>query len=127
MPDENATAPSPRRRRRRRRAAAYPLKLLAVAVAGSLGAWCLFLLLAKAAHPYLLGHEENKKVAALQERLDRQHAENVALRKRIAYLKSPEGAESEARRAGYHRPGEVVYLMDPAVLTSPTPAPAERR
>ena len=85
-------------------------------------AWVLSRVIARTAHPYLLGYQEGKKVAALRERLQQQSSTNVALKQRIEYLKSSEGEESEARRAGYHRPGEVVYLLDPASLSA-TPSP----
>jgi hypothetical protein len=105
---------------RRRSGPSYPLKLASVVVTGACVAYAFFVLVGKTLHPYLLGHREGAKIAVMQESLDRQTATNVALHKRIEYLQTPEGAESQARRSGFHRPGEVVYLL-PTDSTAPEP------
>lgn len=100
-----------RRRRRKRRPFPYPLRVALVMSAGMIVAWFSFQVLVKIVHPYQLGSEEARKVAELRARLNRQNQENVSLRAHIAFLKSDEGAEAVARRAGFHRPGEIVYFL----------------
>ena len=112
-----------RRLRRRRSNLGYPLKLASVVMAGAFGAYVLFLFLAKTMRPYLLDHEEGTKIAVMESRLSRQNTINGILQSRIDYLQSAEGMESEARRNGFHRPGETVYLL-PRDL-SPAPRPPE--
>lgn len=105
--------PSRRRRRRRRRAGSYYLKIIVTVLGGMAAAGALFAFLSKVVHPYRLGYQVGQEVAAQRESLERQQRVNAQLRARVAYLKSEEGVEREARRAGYHRPGEIVYLMTP--------------
>lgn len=81
-------------------------------VAGMAGAWLLFQLMVKVVHPYKLGYEQSQKVAELKEEWERIETGNARLRQQVAYLQSPEGAETLARRNGYHRPGEIVYMLD---------------
>jgi cell division protein FtsB len=100
------------RKRRRRRAIWYPVRLIGVGAAGVTGAFLLFQLYVKINHPYQLGDEEARKVVALQERLNRQDRQNAVLDQQLQYLQSNEGTETLARRAGYHKPGETVYLLD---------------
>jgi cell division protein FtsB len=78
----------------------------------------MFQVLLKIIHPYRLGYEEAKKVTALRTKLDKQETANTLLRKQVAYLESEEGAECEARRQGYRRPGESVYLLDKAAIAA---------
>jgi cell division protein FtsB len=96
----------------------YPLRLALVVTAGMAGAWVVFQVLLKVIHPYRLGYEEARKVAALRAGLNKQEAVNADLRHRVAYLESDEGGECEARRAGYHRPGETVFLLDKAAIAA---------
>lgn len=116
-------SPSPERARRSRRAprrrnrAADYLKLLVLAVAGVLGAGASFAFLAKVVHPYKLGYQQAREIDKIKADLAREEAYNDGLRKRVAYLASPEGAEREARRARFSRPGEVVYLLDAQAMT----------
>jgi cell division protein FtsB len=116
----------PLRRRRRRTTLVYPLRLAIVVIAGMAGAWTMFQVLLKIIHPYKLGYEESKKVAALRVKLDKQDAANTTLRKQVAYLESEEGAECAARRQGYHRPGETVYLLDKDAIAAAESAATER-
>jgi cell division protein FtsB len=104
--------------RRRRTMLVYPLRLAIVVMAGMAGAWAMFQVLLKIIHPYKLGYEEAKKVAALRVKLDKQDAANTTLRKQVAYLASEEGAECEARRQGFHRPKETVYLLDKGAIAA---------
>ena len=113
---------SPRRlRTRRRRAGNYYLRLAALVTGGFVVAYALSLLIIKVVHPYKLGYDEAQKIAVLKETLAARRADNALLRKRVAYLNTNEGAEVEARRAGWQKPGETVYLVAPA----PTPVPPD--
>lgn len=100
------------RTRRRRRAGSYPLQLAGAVILVTLATWVLVQIVIKATHPYLLGHDVGRKVAALREKLTEQRARNAALRARIGYLQSDEGAETLARRAGWRRPGELVLFLE---------------
>ena len=124
---DNDLAPRPsvrRRKTRRRRAGNYYLRLAVLAIGGFAFAYALSLLLIKAIHPYKLGYDEAQKIAVLNEQLAARRAENAILQKRVAYLNTPEGAEVEARRAGWQKPGETVYLIaPPAPPPSPAPPP----
>ena len=113
-PTPQTNQPAPLRRRRRRRGLPYGLRLAGVAAVGLLSALILFQVTRKVIRPYQLGYTESRKVAVLREQLATENRRNDALRQKVAYLQTAEGAESEARRArpGWHRPGEVVYLLD---------------
>ena len=125
-----------RRKRRRRRAGNYYLKIAVTVVGGMAAAGVLFLFLSKVVHPYRLGYQVGQDVAEQREKLERQKQINAQLRARVAYLKSDEGMEREARSAGFHRPGEMVYLMpaepvkdagtDEAAASAPDAAPNEK-
>ena len=100
-----------RRIRRRRRAGSYPLQLAGAATLIALATYMMVLVVEKAAHPYWLGHSVKREVDEMRVRLSEQNARNAQLREQIRYLRSEEGAETTARRAGYRRPGEQVYLL----------------
>ena len=102
-----------RRPRRRRNRIVSPLRWLLTACAGILCAYALFELGVKAAYPYTLGDQQAKKVADLKNTLALQTARNADLYKDFDYLASDEGAETLARRQGYHLPGEQVYFLTP--------------
>ena len=112
--------------RRRRRAVRNFLRLAALLAGGIVGAFLLFQVFVKIAYPYRLGYAEAKKVAALNERLKKREASNALLLRRVVFLRTAEGAESVARSAGYCRPGEKVFLIDPKMLETP-PADATER
>jgi cell division protein FtsB len=89
-----------------------PLQFTGMAVAGVLGAWLIFQFLIKVVHPYRLGYQQAQKVAEMRSDLNTQIGDNQRLQAQVTFLQSDEGAEMLARRNGYHRPGEVVYLLD---------------
>jgi hypothetical protein len=122
--DQEAGAQVRRRsgRKRRRRPMPYPLRIALVASAGMAFAWVLFQVMVKVVHPYKLGFEEGRRVADISAQLKKQEDKNKALKREIAYLVSPEGRESAARRAHYRVPGEMVYLL-PQPTPSPIPTP----
>jgi cell division protein FtsL len=96
------------RSRRRRRQRSYFLQLALAASLVAAGAWLLVVVAEKVIHPYWLGHEVGQQVAQVREQVARQKARNAELRKQILFLRSEEGAEREARRRGFRRPGEEV-------------------
>jgi cell division protein FtsB len=104
-------APQRRRKRRKRRVLSYPLRLAALGGAAALALWLMGAVVVKAAYPYWLGYDVGTRVAEARARLKRQSAENEALRARIRYLRSDEGAETLARRAGWRRDGESVIFF----------------
>jgi len=113
---------SPRSQRRPpRRAGNYYLRLAGIAVGGSLAAYVLFLFIAKVIHPYQMGFSVERDIRTVRAELKRQRDKNTLLERRLNYLKTPEGAETEARRAGYSRPGEIVYLLRSATGAASTP------
>mgnify|MGYP000878433149 CR=1 FL=1 len=84
----------------------------ALMLLGGVGAaYVLFAFLNKATQPYRIRHETAQQVREARAERDAQRAANEELQRRIDYLKSDEGAESEARRLGYYRKGETVYLL----------------
>lgn len=107
------TAPRPRRRAPRR-AGNYYLKIAGFALVAAVGVYAAWAFAVKIIHPYQMGWKVSQDVKKVESELSRQYAQNALLEKRLAYLKTPEGAETEARRAGFARPGEKVYLLRPA-------------
>lgn len=105
-------APTPRSRRRTpRRAGNYYLKIVGFLLVSAVGVYAAWAFAVKIIHPYQMGWKVEQDVKKVESELKRQHSQNALLEKRLAYLKTPEGAETEARRAGYARPGEKVYLL----------------
>jgi hypothetical protein len=94
---------------------------------GMLFAFIAFRFMQKVVHPYKLGNEVSQQVAVLREQYNRQEKENAVLRQRMAFLQSDEGAEVEARRAGYHRKGEVVYLLPTPETSEAPPVPSGKQ
>lgn len=118
--------PAPRRRPRRpRRVVNFYVRIGGYAVAGVVGAALVWALVLKVAHPYRLGFRVGGDIRRTQAALRKQNARNKLLQKRLAYLQTPEGAETEARRAGFARPGEQVYLIRTATPDAPDDAPKE--
>jgi hypothetical protein len=122
--DEPEPPRAPRRKRRARRPlskgqqrALQCLRLLVLGAVGIGVASLAFAFLVKVVHPYKLGDEQARDIEKLQAELAREEARNDRLRKRVAYLYSNEGAEREARRAGFYRTGETVYFLDSAALS----------
>lgn len=112
MSSPNMSHPAPRvRRRMPRRAGNYYLKIAGFAAVTLIGMYAAWAFAVKIIHPYQMGWKVNQDVKKVETELNRQYAQNALLEKRLAYLKTPDGAETEARRAGYARPGERVYLL----------------
>ena len=118
MKSQNSLMDAPRTRRRApRRAGNYYLKIVGFAAVAAVGVYAAWGFAVKILHPYQMGWKVSQDVRKVETELSRQYAQNVLLEKRLAYLKTPEGAETEARRAGFARPGEKVYLLRPAKNT----------
>jgi len=67
--------------------------------------------LRKTLRPVLLCWRERAEVHKLDDQLKRAEREHRALLERRRYLRSPEGAEIEARKLGYVRPGEISIMI----------------
>ena len=118
MKKPDAQPPLPRARRRApRRAGNYYLRIAGFALVAAVGVYAAWAFAVKIIHPYQMGWKVAQDVKKVKNELHRQHAQNALLEKRLAYLKTPEGAETEARRAGFAREGEKVYLLRPAKTT----------
>jgi cell division protein FtsB len=74
-----------------------------------------------ALRPYLLDREEVAAIRRLSAEVAAVEAQNDALRRRIAVLKTPKGIEVEARRLGWVQPGEI--LIQTSEEPPPPPAP----
>jgi len=69
-------------------------------------------LVAKIARPYREAGIQSNELSATRQQSDALATENTALIRRIAYLKTPQGIASEARKMGYLRPGEVPMVVE---------------
>jgi cell division protein FtsB len=120
--DAFSARPRNLRRKKKRRllssTAKYRLRLIGMGLGGVLFAFVAFRFMQKVVHPYRLGNEVAQQVEAAREQYNRQKKENAVLEQRLAFLRSKEGAEVEARRANFHLKGETVYLL-------PTPTAPE--
>jgi len=98
----------PRRRRRRSRPWQKAIAL-AIAVVTALAVMGV---LRKTLRPVLLCWRERAGVHRFEARLAAAKRERQALLEKRRYLRSPEGAQTEARRLGFVRPGEVSVVME---------------
>ena len=116
------------RRRKKRRLSStflFRLRLFGMALGGVIFAFAAFRFMQKVVHPYQLGSEVSQQVAVAHAQYRHQEQENAILQEQMMFLRSKEGAEVEARRAGFHRKGETVYLFPATQETtdgSSTPA-----
>ncbi|MBC8142050.1 MAG: septum formation initiator family protein [Armatimonadetes bacterium] len=122
------TSEEPRRPRRRapRRVVNYYVRIAGYATFGILGAFLVWSFVLKVLHPYQLSFTVGKEIRAAKADLQKQNARNAVLASRLAYLQTPEGAETEARRAGFARPGEQVYLIRTASPEPPATGAKEK-
>ena len=111
IPAPGNTLSTPRRRRAPRRVVNYYVKLGGIVVAGVVGAFLVWGFVVKVIHPYQMGWAVDQDVQRVRGDLRKQASRNALLQQRLAYLKTPDGAETEARRAGFARPGEMIYLL----------------
>jgi hypothetical protein len=85
-------------------------------------------IVAKVFEPYLKANGQSEQLASLNRQIAQTDADNAAYQRRLTYLNTREGVIAEARRLGYHEPGEVAVVVTgtPGVLdetpaTPPTP------
>ncbi len=71
-----------------------------------------FGLVAKAVRPYREAGIQSAQLAETRSESDALAAENTVLARRIAYLKTPDGIASEARKMGFLRPGEIPIVVE---------------
>lgn len=109
--------PSIERRARRARARVKKIEraikcfgLIAVVAFGSLVSVGF---LKKAARPFLLYVQESQENRRIEKQIAELRSENSTLRQRITYIKTPPGAEAEARALGWVREGEVSLVIVP--------------
>lgn len=85
-------------------------------------------LVSKAARPYREAGIQSSQLADARQESDALVQENTVLACHIAYLKTPEGIASEARKMGYLRPGEIPIVVEGGVgqtaLSDAAPEPA---
>lgn len=112
-------------RRPRRILGMWARVTLLVAAVGVLG-FIMFGLITKALRPYLEARVQKGQMSTTQGQIARLDRENADLRRRIAYLKTPDGMTTEARKMGYVKPGEIPIIVEgqtPAPGISPAPPP----
>lgn len=73
----------------------------------------------KGAKPYLVGHTENREIAQINQQIAHEQARHRNLSKQIEYVQTPSGMESEARKLGWVKEGEVAVVVDDT--KKPTP------
>ena len=101
--------PRPKRPRRILGMWARLILSLAVIAVSVFLAVCLVL---KAVKPYREASRQRVQLAATVRQSGDIAAENARLERQIAYLKTPDGVASEARRMGYLRPGEYPIVVE---------------
>ena len=111
--------PAARRRRPRTPRLKRPPRILGMWARASLSvaviAVSLFLavcLVLKAAKPYQEASRQRVQLAEAQRQSAAIAVQNTQIERRIAYLKTPDGVASEARRMGYLRPGEYPIVVE---------------
>lgn len=72
----------------------------------------LFGIVVKAIRPYHESGEQVRQLAVTKRQVAELDAENAAIRVRINYLKTPAGIITEARQAGYLKPGEIPFVVE---------------
>jgi cell division protein FtsL len=77
----------------------------------------------KGAKPYLVGYTENREIAQINRQIARETALRKDLNKQIEYVQTPAGMESEARKLGWVKEGEVAVVVDDT-KKEPTPEKA---
>jgi len=115
MPDE----PADRRTRRRKLHSKRPRRILGLWARAALSvgiiAVSVFLaacLVAKAVKPYREASRQRVQLAETRRQSEMLATQNVQLERRVAYLRTPDGVVSEARRMGFLRPGEYPIVVE---------------
>jgi cell division protein FtsB len=70
-----------------------------------------FLFLQKLARPYMLTRVENTEIAKAKADTSQAETEQAKLKNDIAYLQTERGMETEARRLGWVKQGEIAIMV----------------
>jgi cell division protein FtsB len=114
---------TPRRKRRPSKRRRPALWRRALYTAARLSLWgvaavLLAMFVVKVWHPYGLNQKVSRDITQTRAQLEATRKDNARQERRIKYLQTPEGQAAQARRLGYHFPGEI-----PLRLQEPTPPP----
>lgn len=95
-----------------------------------IGLWSVALLLLalfcnKVWHPYGLNHKVARDIALSRTQLETVRNDNARQERRIKYLQTPEGQAAQARRLGYHFPGEIPLRLQEPSAAAASPKPPE--
>lgn len=74
----------------------------------------IFGLVVKAVRPYHESSGQVRQLTQTKRQVAELDAENAAIHRRINYLKTPAGITTEARQAGYLKPGEIPFVVEGA-------------
>jgi hypothetical protein len=85
---------------------------------------CFGLFVNKVWHPYGLNRNLRQEMHGIQTQKGQVSEDNSRLRRRIQYLQTPQGQAAEARRLGYHFPGEIPLRLHEAPAKPAPPKPA---
>jgi hypothetical protein len=99
------------KRRRRKTPVVERVFWIGTAVAVAL---VMFAVCCKIVRPFRLWFTEKQSVGILRVQLAQLKRENGELKIRQEYLRSPIGAQNEARKLGYVNPGETPIVVEPA-------------
>lgn len=125
MPRADKAPRKPKTSKRRRpalwRRAVYNVMRLGL---WSLAALLFVLFFNKVWHPYGLNRKLQKDLAETSAQLESVRQDNARQMRRIEYLQTPQGKAAEARRLGYHFPGEVPLRLQEPPAPKPQPQPA---
>lgn len=77
----------------------------------------------KVAKPYRVAHTEGREIEQINRQIAHEEALRKDLNKQIDYLQTPAGMESEARKLGWVKEGEVAVVVDDT-KKAPTPEKA---
>lgn len=109
--------PNSERRAKRARARAKKIeraiKCFGLIAAVAFGSFLSVGFLRKAARPFILYVQESQENRRIEQEIADLRSENSTLRQRITYIKTPVGAEAEARALGWVRAGEVSLVVVP--------------
>lgn len=111
---ETTTRPDRRRktgRRPRRILGMWARVTLLAAFIGVLGL-AIFGIVTKAIRPYREARTQKGQMSVTREQIAALDAQNADLRRRIAYLKTPEGKTTEARKMGFIKDGEIPIVVE---------------
>jgi len=97
-------------RRRKRKTTIFQKIILGGLAAVAI--YCAIAVVQKTIRPINLLCAGKAEVHKMEEKLAKEKAENRALHEKRKYLLTPSGAEAEARKLGYVRPGEVSVVIE---------------